>query len=161
MKCQVLFFCLLIISSVLSGQFRNYDFIGAGHDYEVTVTSSSESIPNSGKKTIDGFPVQNQDQLMDASRFLAQSTFGADMATIRMTAAMGYESWLEEQFSLPATYTTTELLAHGPLYGDLDEFEGNGFHTFHNFNTAWITNNLTSPDLLRQRVSYALSQIMV
>ncbi|NNF22024.1 MAG: DUF1800 family protein [Saprospiraceae bacterium] len=161
MKCQVLFFCLLIISSVLSGQFRNYDFIGAGHDYEVTVTSSSESIPNSGKKTIDGFPVQNQDQLMDASRFLAQSTFGADMATIRMAAAMGYESWLEEQFSLPATYTTTELLAHGPLYGDLDEFEGNGFHTFHNFNTAWITNNLTSPDLLRQRVAYALSQIMV
>ena len=83
------------------------------------------------------------------------------MATIRMVAAMGKEAWFKEQFRLPATLTTPELLTHGPLYGDLEEFEGNGFYDVANWNSAWSTNNLTAPDVLRQRIGFALSQLMV
>lgn len=156
--CWVL---LTIFTLPLTAQYRHYDFVGAGHNYEVQVTTSSNSPNTEGKNTVDGFPIQNNEQLKDASRFLAQCTFGADMATIRMVAAMGKEAWLKEQFRLPATLTTPELLTHGSLYGDLGEFEGNGFHTVHNFNTAWSTINLTAPDLLRQRIGFALSQLMV
>ena len=126
----------LLISLVaipLSAQIRHYDFIGAGHTQEIQVTTSSSAPNTEGKNTIDGFAIQNDEQLKDASRFLAQCTFGVDMATIRMVAAMGKEAWLKEQFRLPATLTTPELLIQGPLYGDLEEFEGNGFHTVHNF----------------------------
>ncbi len=152
---------LTLLALPLTAQYRHYDFIGAGHTYEVQVTTSSNAPNTEGKNTVDGFPIQNDEQLKDASRFLAQCTFGADMATIRMVAAMGHAAWLKEQFRLPATLTTPELLAQGPLYGDLEEFEGNGFHTVHNFNTAWSTNNLVAPDLLRQRIGFALSQLMV
>ena len=152
---------LPLLALPLTAQYRHYDFVGAGHTYEVQVSTSSNAPNTEGKNTVDGFPIQNDEQLKDASRFLAQCTFGADMATIRMVAAMGHAAWLKEQFRLPATLTTPELLAHGPLYGDQEEFEGNGFHTVHNFNTAWSTNNLTAPDLLRQRIGFALSQLMV
>jgi len=150
-----------LVTIPLTAQIRHYDFIGAGHSQEVQVTTSSSAPNTEGKNTIDGFAIQNDTQLKDASRFLAQCTFGADMATIRMVAAMGKEAWLKEQFRLPATLTTPELLIQGPLYGDLEELEGNGFHTVHNWNTAWSTNNLTAPDLLRQRIGFALSQLMV
>ena len=151
----------IFLSLPLLAQFRNYDYLGAGHTYEVTVTTSSDASSTSGLSTIDGFDIKSDQQLKEASRFLAQCTFGADMSTIRMVGAMGYEAWLDEQFNLPAGLTTPEYYAHGPLYGDLDEFDGNGFYTYVEFKSAWSTLNLTSPDVLRQRLGFALSQLMV
>ena len=152
---------LTLLALPLSAQFRHYDFVGAGHQYEVQVSTSSNAPNTEGQQTVDGFAIQQDEQLKDASRFLSQCTFGADMATIRMVAAMGKEAWFKEQFRLPATLTTPELLTHGPLYGDLEEFEGNGFYDVANWNSAWSTNNLTAPDVLRQRIGFALSQLMV
>lgn len=158
---------VFILGMMLPGlalcQFRHLDFLGAGHDNGVIVTASSSSPTASAAKTVDGFPIQNQQQLKDASRFLAQATFGADFATIEMTAAMGYEAWLEEQFNLPQISILEEMLNHNNLYEDNDVERGSLefpiYHTF--FRTAWMTNNLTSPDLLRQRMAFNLSQIMV
>lgn len=140
--------------------FRHYDFVGAGHSNELAVVvSSSASV--GGKATIDGFPIQNSQQLKEASRFLAQSTFGADMATIQMTAAMGYEAWLDEQFQLPAQSYLSEFYKHATLYGD-QESEGDDVTMgAHWFRSAWTTNILTAPDLLRHRLAFIWSQIMV
>ncbi|MDA0196665.1 MAG: DUF1800 family protein [Bacteroidetes bacterium] len=135
------------------GQFRHQDFIGSGHVKGIAVTASSlrETPP---QRTIDGFPINSIEQLKDASRFLAQATFGADMATIQMVAAMGYEAWLEEQLSLP----------YSPIVDEMSEQIGRPltrkiFHKY--FRSSWITANMTSPDLLRQRLAFVWSQIMV
>ena len=157
----ILNFALLLFSASHAQTFRHYDFLGAGHDHEVVVTTSSnKSTDANGQKTIDGFPIKNQQQLKDASRFLAQATFGADFPTIEMTAAMGYEAWLKEQFNLPPVPYTDEMVSHGGIYGEaggIAEFPV--WHEF--FRSAWITNNLTAPDLLRQRMAFNLNQIMV
>ncbi|MEL7122474.1 MAG: DUF1800 family protein [Bacteroidota bacterium] len=130
--------------------YRHFDFLGAGHTKEITVTTSSASNNGGGQKTVDGFPVQNDLQLKDASRFLAQCTFGADMATIQMAAAMGYEAWLDEQFALPLISTTDVF--------DRSQTEEKGAF---GFRMIWLNNNLMSPDLLRQRLAFVWSEIMV
>lgn len=138
---------------------NHLDFLGAGHDNVVTVTASSDA-GTPAQSTVDGFAIQNTDQLSDASRFLAQASFGADHASIAMTAAMGYEAWLDEQFALPQLSLTDEMIKHGELYTDQIEFApGAVFRT--SFRSAWMTHNLSSPDILRQRLAFNLSQIMV
>ena len=101
MKASILIFSLLFSFLWINGQSYS-DFIGAGHDSGISVqTSHNDNNANNGNKTIDGFAVTNQILLADASRFLAQSTIGYDYEMIQMAAAMGYEAWLDEQFSLP------------------------------------------------------------
>ena len=154
-----IFILCCLLSEQLTAQIQHLDFLGAGHSNHITVTTSS-STSATGQKTVDGFPIDNPDQLKDASRFLAQATFGADMPTIRMTAAMGYEAWLDEQFNLPQASMLHEMYAHGVLYGEAENIPED--FIYHNaFRTAWLTNNLTSPDLLRQRMAFIWSQIMV
>lgn len=162
MKKLLFLLFLTTISSHLDAQtFKHYDFLGAGHDNDITVKTSSSSNTAKGAKTVDGFPIENDDQLKDASRFLAQATFGADMATIQMTAAMGYDAWLDEQFSLPQTKIFPKMYQQSGLYADLEETgeEGGIYKPW--YESAWMHNNLTAPDLLRQRMAFILSEIMV
>ncbi|MEM6698488.1 MAG: DUF1800 family protein [Bacteroidota bacterium] len=158
---KILFlFCWCLAYCQLNAQIQHLDFIGAGHQQGIKVTTSSSSTESTGQKTIDGFPIQNEAQLKDASRFLAQCTFGADFPTIQMTAAMGYEAWLEEQFQLPRVSIMEEMINHSYLYGETGGIIDDPiYHAF--FRSAWITNNLTTPDLLRQRMAFNWSQIMV
>lgn len=158
---------LILLWESLSGQtYRHYDYVGAGHNREIRVTTSSSATID-GSTTVDGFPIQNPAQLKDASRFLAQCTFGADMATIQMTAAMGYNAWLDEQFALPQTSLLDEMYRHWKLYNEDDELEEGeepefipNLYKFW-FQSAWFNHNLTTPDLLRNRMAFTLSQLMV
>ena len=167
MKQTCLISLFLSLPLLLCAQeFRHYDFLGAGHDLEIRVTSSS-STSGTAAKTIDGFAITNPEQVKDASRFLAQATFGADLATIHMTAAMGYEAWLDEQFALPQPSIIDEMYRHWKLYKEFDEeeleeepdFIPNLYKPW--FQSAWFNHNLTTPDLLRNRMAFTLSQIMV
>ncbi|MEM6396943.1 MAG: DUF1800 family protein [Bacteroidota bacterium] len=159
MQKTICFIAFILSFFTLDAQYDHQDFIGAGHDNNISVTTSSNSSSVSGSATVDGFGVQNQAQLIDASRFLAQATFGADYATIDMTAAMGYEAWLDEQFALPPVSVTEEMrrIAYGNPNFDSEDF---GLSSFE-FDRAWVSTHLAAPDLLRQRMTFALSQIMV
>ena len=154
-------FSLWLLTSTLTvgaQDFKHLDFLGAGHTNQVQVTSSDQS--QNPNQTIDGFDIQNEEQLKDASRFLAHSSFGADMATIQTTAAMGYDAWLDEQFALPYIPTTNLMYRFKNIdpEGESEDGEifGSGYWT-----QAWFHNALISPDILRQRFAYILSQIMV
>ena len=98
----------------------------------------------------------------DASRFLAQATFGptdADIATLR---SLGYQGWLNQQFAAAPTHELTYLdWATNTLGEDI----GQG-----NRQEAWFLGALGGPDpaggaahtdQLRQRVAFALSEILV
>lgn len=149
-----LLLCLLLQTTA---QFKHYDFLGAGHIEGVSVSTSSNATV-SGDKSVDGFPIQNKDQLIDASRFLAQATMGYDYESIQMAAAMGYEAWLEEQFGLPvnALVETVRSTDTG-LFGEDDEF---GFNMY-SFRTFWMDTNLKNPEVLRQKMNYIFSQLFV
>lgn len=167
---QVWFIFLCLSGPLLlnAQEFRHYDYLGAGHTRQMRVVSSSTSA-GSAFETVNGFAIQNPEQLKDASRFLAQSTFGADMSTIHMTAAMGYEAWLDEQFDLPQPSIIDEMYRHWRLYNDEEEEEEeleedpelipNLYKPW--FHAAWFNHNLSTPDLLRNRMAFTWSQIMV
>lgn len=133
------------------------DYLGAGHDNGITVTTShQENTDQDGTRSIDGFPVSDPLVLADASRFLAQATMGYDYETIQMVAAMGYEAWLDEQMTIPASPTTDLALFLEGAFGGEDITFG-----MYSFRGAWLNQVLQSPDLLRQRMNYILSQIFV
>jgi uncharacterized protein (DUF1800 family) len=98
----------------------------------------------------------------DAARFLAQATFGptdADIATLR---SLGYQAWLNQQFAAPVTLQMNYI----NWIKTLGESPGQN-----NRQEAWFLGALGGPDpqnnviihsdQLRQRVAFALSEILV
>ena len=99
----------------------------------------------------------------DASRFLSQATFGPTDADIAHLRTVGYQAWLTEQFSAAPTYEMNYL-----------NWVGNTLHEQigqNNRDEAWLLGALGGPDpqnnllihtdQLRQRVAFALSEILV
>lgn len=85
----------------------------------------------------------------EASRFLAQASFGADAALIDYVASVGIGGWLDGQLD-PAvkTWTSQTMTAQGGAVPLL-------------WAKGWWRAVMTGPDQLRQRMAYALSQILV
>ncbi|MFO1483819.1 MAG: DUF1800 family protein [Verrucomicrobiaceae bacterium] len=98
-----------------------------------------------------------------AVRFLAQATFGANIADIdalqALTPAGGksrYELWIEDQFTKPASVQLPEVLAR-----ELSDAGGGAqFDETLTFN-AWWRNSISGADQLRQRIAFALSETLV
>jgi uncharacterized protein (DUF1800 family) len=145
--------------------------LGGDATQEIKVTTSSQYRPQywtqtaSGDKTINGIGLDAR--LMDASRFLSQASLGADMATIEKVAELGFDAWIEEQKTIPQTQMLASVeqifaeviewyLLNG---GNPDEVSDRPSWT--NFNYAWWENHINSPDILRQRIALALSEIFV
>jgi len=98
----------------------------------------------------------------DAARFLAQATFGPTDTDITHLRAVGYQTWLNEQFAAAPTYQMDYLnwiAGLGEQIGQNNRVE------------AWFRGALGGPDpqhnlvihadQLRQRVAFALSEILV
>ena len=89
-----------------------------------------------------------------AVRFLTQATFGASANDIATVQAIGYTNWINNELSLTATHHLPLVLTNANP-DPTDPFPSSAW-----FN-AWWQNSVTAPDQLRQRVAFALSEIMV
>lgn len=133
--------------------------LGLG-DYEgVIVTSSNNSNNTNPENTI------NQDgylpNLSAASRFLGQATLGYNYNDIETVTSMGIEDWIDNQLNIPIPFT---LESQVKFYRDFARSEGTNPDVNSNtrmWNYAWWQYHMTSPDALRQRVAFAMSQIFV
>lgn len=85
----------------------------------------------------------------DASRFLTQATFGATQDDINHLQQVGFDAWLNEQFATPASSHVT-FVDNATTDPSLDDTMA-----------AWWTYAISAPDQLRQRVAFALSEILV
>ncbi|BCU79853.1 DUF1800 family protein [Luteolibacter sp. LG18] len=104
---------------------------------------------------------------VQAARFLMQSTFGPVPQDIDAVRQSGYAAWIDAQLQLPPSYLQPYIKAikadaagqHADKsynFNDLDNFVyGN------NVTTPFARNAVGAPDQLRQRVAFALSQILV
>lgn len=90
--------------------------------------------------------------LRDASRFLTQATFGPKHAEITALQTKGFNTWLNEQFAAPQTMHMAYLDA--TIGNRLDFYQQEMMESF------W-KQAVTAQDQLRQRVVFALSQILV
>ena len=89
-----------------------------------------------------------------AARFLNQAAFGAaptDMTTVEST---GYAAWINNQMSLSATHLLPSVQAQALTNVSVP-------YNSTTVDNAWWQAAVTAPDQLRQRVAFALSEILV
>lgn len=91
----------------------------------------------------------------EASRFLAQATFGASESDINALASGGYRAWLDRQMQLPPSHVLPHMRLAEGVIDPLQPLP------FWRFGEAWFVNVLGGEDQLRQRVAFALSEIFV
>lgn len=97
----------------------------------------------------------------DAARFLTQATFGPTRAEIDTLTGGNIDAWITAQLALPFTAHRAATVADRTNFGGSSSFTNwNAIH-MPNRQSAWFKNALTAPDQLRQRMAYALSQILV
>ena len=90
-----------------------------------------------------------------ASRFLAQASYGATVPAIDDVVASGESAWINKQFSLPQVkhvdymQAVQATLGPGTRTGQMEFF------------ASYWKQAATGPDQLRQRMAFALSQIFV
>ena len=90
----------------------------------------------------------------EAARFLTQATFGPTPELIQQVQTLGIEGWIDDQFNQP-------IGLHQPILEAIDwTAEGGGPYAFHKMR-AWWEQAMNAPDPLRQRMGFALSEIMV
>ncbi|MCF6204669.1 MAG: DUF1800 domain-containing protein, partial [Methylococcaceae bacterium] len=100
-------------------------------------------------------PAPAQIQPEDAARFLTQSTFGPTSSSIEhLVGLKSYESWIDEQANLPPSYHRPQIKTA------LFRSDGQPTGQFGRMNVWWDITVLND-DQLRQRVAFALSEIMV
>jgi len=88
----------------------------------------------------------------DAARFLTQATFGPKYSEITALQSKGFNNWLNEQF---AAQQTAHL-----AYLDATIGTRNDYYQLEMMESFW-KQAVTAPDQLRQRIVFALAQIMV
>ena len=98
----------------------------------------------------------------EAVRFLSQASFGPDEASIDELLDVGLESWLLAEFEKPASLYLERVLAGFPEDGRFYDERGMPLPEilFLASDAFWQT-SIEAPDQLRQRMAYALSQILV
>lgn len=95
----------------------------------------------------------------EASRFLAQATFGPNDADISAITSSGYSDWINAQMALPLG--PTHLSQMDTRLTALQATNPNASLNANHFYETFYNQAVTAPDQLRQRVKFALSEIFV
>ncbi len=102
-------------------------------------------------------------ELEAAARFAGNASFGLNYDETYALAQAGPEAWIEAQFARPVTRHTPlvrDIVARREA-GEFEDFEEDIEFLILSRRLSWWHNTLTAEDQLRQRVAFALSQIMV
>jgi Protein of unknown function (DUF1800) len=133
---------------------------GQTHSVTARVTGETADLLGTPKNITCSATVITQ---ADAVRFLEQSTFGPTTPLIAQVRNVGFDAFLEEQFNTPASsYPTLPLFPTTPPTdcptGSICRRDNYSMYLLQN---RFFTNALYGPDQLRQRVAFALHQIIV
>ncbi len=165
MKLYYIFIILITLLFInLSNQAQPYtDYVGAGHFNGVTISTSSSSNNTNGINTVNASGVTLD--LKSASRFLGQATMGYNFEDIEYLAQTGFNNWIDWQFTFPVhSYEVTEDDIFDTMESELQAIHGADEEIYRgsfNFNRAFWQHQVTKNDVLRQRITFALSEILV
>jgi uncharacterized protein (DUF1800 family) len=111
----------------------------------VTIRATSAAAPTAfAQAAVTLAPKLPAQTALSDARFLEQATFGPSPQSLAHLKQIGINAWLDEQFSMPETPIAA------PADNSMDALR------------QWMLYNYSaSPDQLRQKVAYALSQIIV
>jgi len=111
-------------------------------------------------------PLSTAQQRADIVRLLEQSTFGPTEALIAHVTAVGIPAFVDEQLAASGSrYSSTKYVPYGMAVTfcptDPNPYCARDYYTMFQLQTDFFRNALTNDDQLRQRVAFALSQILV
>lgn len=92
----------------------------------------------------------------EAARFLNQATFGATARSLLELRATGINTWISQQLMQPATLARPFMEALAVS----ENLAGRSLSQTHRLQ-RWFDTAVTAPDQLRQKVAYALGQMIV
>jgi len=142
---------------IVSGTAQVYDdHFGAGNTIGIQVSSSDNQSIDTSTYSISG--TQLKPDLVGASRFLAQAALGASYEDMEYVSTIGIDEWLEEQFNLPSH---SYAARYDQIYDEIQQIISNDFHADHYMSYVFYDHLIHHPDVLRQKVAFALSQIFV
>lgn len=95
----------------------------------------------------------------EASRFLAQATFGPTDADITAVTSTSYSDWINAQLAMPVG--SSHLTLMDARLAVLKATNPNASLNSNHFYETFYGQAVTAPDQLRQRVKFALSEIFV
>ncbi len=156
--------CLCLVALVWQCTLFGQSYVGSGNDDGITVSSSSSyhdnswAEPASAVNTINGKGMLHE--YFQASRFLFQSSIGFEDAHVEEVLDLGYEDWIDDQFSKSPTLVLPETQS---IFQYLDNLHPENLRRpgWTHFSYAWWHVNSTNEDLLRHKVACALSEILV
>ncbi len=126
-----------------AGEIKGYFRLAAGSQ-----TFTAPAAPPS-------FPDDHTDAAA-AARFLTQATFGGSLPDIASVQSLGYEGWIDAEFAKPVTLTYPYVFENR----NRTNTEGPTYYSSLMYN-AWWKNAVTAQDQLRQKMTFALSEILV
>ncbi|HVS51621.1 MAG TPA: DUF1800 family protein [Opitutaceae bacterium] len=130
---------------------------GELHGTFIGSTGSIAFSPPASPPTLPDVPLT----ATDAARFLTQATFGpakTDIDALTGKKLSDLDAWIAAQMALPASLHLDATRADFNTYTALGD---NPQFSYQNRQAAWWKLALTAPDQLRQRVAFALSEILV
>jgi uncharacterized protein (DUF1800 family) len=133
---------------------------GCGESGSPTLESAQKAtlLPATGQVSND-VPKPANVRVYAASRFLDQSSFGPNSASIADVQSLGYAQWIDRQLALPPTQIDGSPLLAWP---DLNRLTKEQNDLNWNFNNLELSRAfLSAPDQLRLRTNWAISNFIV
>jgi uncharacterized protein (DUF1800 family) len=150
---------------------------------KVQLTNDANNSVSADAVRIERVNTPTTRSMADTVRFLEQASWGPTPALITAVQGMGFEAWINQQFTVAATsyptlplYSTNTNLTNNntvSCYGDptvsgnpartaclRDHYQSNGTGLYP-LQTQFFTNALYGQDQLRQRTAWALHKIWV
>jgi len=156
--------------------------VADANDAETTETISvtlqsgpgySVGTSNTATLTLANETLTSPPNVKSAARFLIQAAYGPDLApangvppNLSDVTTLGFEGWIDDQFTRPVGYIqpwvdwASPVASSLQLYGNLKEFSWWG-RAMGSPKLRPDTNTTQLPDPLRQRIAFALSEILV
>lgn len=144
---------------------------GTGNRITPGVTTDIQRVTATPPQTLDQpmltAPTKNDDSHIFASeqntsRFLTMATFGPTAKEVSGLTGSSASEWVKNQLTMPASLVAPLVSEYALLAGDAMEFDDEGFAIRHNASTfAFWRNAIGAQDQLRQRMAFALSQLLV
>jgi uncharacterized protein (DUF1800 family) len=129
--------------------------------YTLRLTVSDSQIASHDDVNVFVNPPQASNPSADQARFLEQATWGPTGADLAHLQSIGMVAWLNEQFNMAASgYPSLPLYPNNTPTGCNTACQLNNY-SMYPVQRTFFTNALYGPDQLRQRVDFALHQLIV
>ena len=149
----------LLFSLALSVSFgqSNLKVIGMGSTTNVT-TSSSDANSNPDQTLMRSGFLPNHSA---AAKITAQASFGVNFEAIEEITSLGFEDWLDAQLNMPLGPSMLDQVIAYHDYRKAGEGNPDAGTSMIMWDYAWWQYHMTQVDYVRQRVAFALSEILV